>query len=131
MPLEYHEPRESLSAEIQDQHRAIESLIEELEAVMWYHQRAAVCADDQLRAVLEHNRNEEIEHAMMNLEWVRRNWPEFDENMKTYLFTTAPIEQVEELAQEGEGGGEDAQDAGQGSDASAGSLNIGSLRGGK
>jgi hypothetical protein len=136
MPLEYHEPRESLSAEIQDQHRAIESLIEELEAVMWYHQRAAVCADEQLRAVLLHNRDEEIEHAMMNLEWVRRNWPEFDENMKTYLFTAAPIEQVEELAGEGEGGedgegGEGGGESAPGRGVSAGSLNIGSLRGRK
>ena len=132
MPLDYHEPREQLPAAVHDQHRAIESLIEELEAVQWYQERAAATPDDSLRAVLIHNRNEEIEHAMMNLEWLRRNWPEFDENMRTYLFTSAPIEQVEELAEGGEGsdGGEGAADA-PGGGAAAGSLNIGSMKKGE
>ena len=96
MPLKHHEPREKLPDKVLDQHRAIASLIEELEAVMWYHERAAVTEDEDLRAVIEHNRDEEIEHAMMNLEWVRRSWPEFDDQMKTYLFTDKPITDVEE-----------------------------------
>ncbi len=125
MPLEYHEPRERLSEEIQDQHRAVESLIEELEAVMWYHQRAAVTTNQALKDVLIHNRDEEIEHAMMNLEWLRRSWPEIDENMRTYLFTSAPITEIEE--HEGEGGGE--AESGDSTDQDAtGSLNIGSLK---
>ncbi|MFP4054569.1 MAG: encapsulin-associated ferritin-like protein [Phycisphaerae bacterium] len=122
MPLEQHEPREVLPAEVTEQHRAIASMIEEFEAVAWYHQRAAATADEQLRKVVEHNRDEEIEHAMMLLEWLRRNFPGFDENMRTYLFTSAPIEQVEELAEQGDGG------EGEGSPPSDGSLRIGSLK---
>jgi len=125
MPLEHHEPREQLPPLVLDQHRAIESLIEELEAVMWYHERAAVTADESLKAVLVHNRNEEIEHAMMNLEWLRRNWPEFDENMQTYLMTTAPITEIEE-AETGEGGAEGESSGG--ASGGDGSLGIGSLK---
>ncbi|MFP4353962.1 MAG: encapsulin-associated ferritin-like protein [Phycisphaerae bacterium] len=128
MPLEFHEPRELLPEEIIDQHRACQSLIEELEAVMWYHQRAAVTQDQQLKAVLIHNRDEEIEHAMMNLEWLRRNFAAFDEQMRTYLFTELPITEVEEAAEEGG----DSPDAGEsGPDASGdpeGDLKIGSRR---
>ncbi len=128
MALEsYHEPREQLPAEIVDHHRAIASLIEELEAVQWYHERAAGTQDASLRDVLIHNRNEEIEHAMMNLEWLRRNFAEFDAQMRTYLFTSAPITEVEEAAESddgGEGGGKD----GAGGDGAAGGLNIGSTR---
>ncbi len=126
MPLAHHEPVENLPAEVLEQYRAMTSLIEELEAVMWYQERAAATADAEVRAVLEHNRDEEMEHAMMLLEWLRRNFPGFDEQMKTYLFTTAPITEIEE---EGEGadGGENPADGGA-SDSSAGSLNIGSLK---
>jgi hypothetical protein len=114
MPLESHEPREQLSAKILDQKRAMASLIEEIEAVAWYNERAAVTTDEELKAVLIHNRDEEIEHAMMNLEWLRRNFPEFDDYMRTFLFTEKPITEAEEG---GHGGGD-----------SGGSLNIGSLR---
>jgi len=79
-------------------HRALVSLIEELEAVDWYNQRAENADDDELRATLIHHRDEEIEHAMMNLEWIRRRFPKFQEHMKTYLFTEAPITEVEEAA---------------------------------
>ena len=75
----YHEPLELLSEPTKDMHRAIVSLCEELEAVDWYQQRAEATKTESLRAVLTHNKNEEIEHAMMNLEWIRRNSPEFDE----------------------------------------------------
>ena len=68
----YHEPYESLSPRTRDLHRAIVSLVEELEAIDWYQQRAEACTDPELRAVLLHNKNEEIEHAFMNLEWLRR-----------------------------------------------------------
>jgi hypothetical protein len=114
-----------LPQEVIDQHRAVESLIEELEAVMWYHQRAAVTQDASLKQVLIHNRDEEIEHACMNLEWLRRNFPEVDENLRTYLFTEAPITEVEEQA-EGQDQGSSGQDE-KGSKASQGSLNIGSM----
>lgn len=126
MPLEMHEPRDLLPPEVIDQHRAVESLIEELEAVMWYHQRAAVTQDPSLRDVLIHNRDEEIEHACMNLEWLRRNFAEIDENLRTYLFTEAPITEVEELAEGGEGG--ESSEGSQGSDAQAGGLNVGSMK---
>ncbi|MET0500012.1 MAG: ferritin-like domain-containing protein [Candidatus Binatia bacterium] len=91
-----HEPAEQLKPETINLHRAIVSLIEELEAVDWYHQRAEACTDSQLQAILYHNMNEEIEHASMALEWIRRHLPKFDEALKTYLFTTGEITELEE-----------------------------------
>jgi uncharacterized protein len=96
-----HEPRELLSEETRDLHRAIVSLCEELEAVDWYHQRAEACGDAELRAVITHNEHEEVEHAMMNLEWIRRHSPVFDANITKYLRSTGPITAVEAKGQEG------------------------------
>ena len=93
-----HEPAERLKTETINFHRAIVSLMEELEAIDWYRQRADACTDSQLRAILEHNMNEEIEHASMALEWIRRNVPKFNEALKTYLFTTGEITEIEEAA---------------------------------
>ena len=87
----YHEPVDKLSPETIDFHRAVESLIEELEAVDWYNQRAHACTDAELRAILEHNLNEEIEHASMAREWIRRRSPMFDKQLRKALFTTGPI----------------------------------------
>ena len=103
MALAYHEPPAELSAEARDIHRALSSTIEELEAVAWYHQRAEVCDDEGLRAILLHNRDEEIEHAAMGLEWLRRRIPKFDEELRTYLFTSGPIHALEEEATGGAG----------------------------
>ena len=122
----YHEPLELIPEETRNLHRAIVSLIEELEAVDWYGQRAGACSDPELKAVLLHHRNEEIEHAMMNLEWIRRNSPEFDRSMRTYLFTEGPITGIEEA----EKGGEASAAAAVAPPAADGSLGIGSLRGG-
>jgi len=83
----YHEPVEELSDETRDFHRAIVSLMEELEAVDWYNQRVDACKDPELRGILEHNRDEEIEHAAMALEWIRRRNPVFDKELREYLFT--------------------------------------------
>ena len=93
-----HESPDQLSEETKDMHRAIVSLMEELEAVDWYQQRAEACSDDELRSVLTHNKNEEIEHAMMVLEWIRRQQPVFDKNMNTYLRSVGPITEVEAQA---------------------------------
>jgi hypothetical protein len=82
---------EELSRATRDMHRAILWLMEELEAVDWYAQRAEVCKDPELRAILEHNRDEEKEHAAMVLEWIRRRDPRFSKELKDYLFTTRPI----------------------------------------
>lgn len=87
----YHEPVEELSTETRDMHRAIVSLMEELEAVDWYNQRADACKDTELKAILEHNRDEEKEHASMLLEWIRRKDPRFTKELKDYLFTEKPI----------------------------------------
>lgn len=97
-----HAPRERLSRKTLHQHHAIVSLMEELEAVDWYRQRAEDCDDDALRDILLHNMREEMEHASMVLEWLRRNDPDWAEQIKTYLFTDAPITEVEDVA-EGEG----------------------------
>lgn len=98
-----HEPPDQLTARTIDAHRAIVSLMEELEAVDWYNQRADACKDPQLQAVLKHNRDEEIEHASMTLEWIRRNFPKFDETLKTYLFTEGDITKIEKKAEQGKG----------------------------
>jgi len=83
----YHEPIEELSPNTRDMHRAIVSLMEELEAIDWYNQRADACKDAELKAILEHNRDEEKEHASMVLEWIRRKDPKFSSELKDYLFT--------------------------------------------
>ncbi|TFG82717.1 MAG: ferritin [Chromatiales bacterium] len=87
----YHEPIEELSDKTRDMHRAIVSLMEELEAVDWYNQRADACQDPDLKAILQHNRDEEKEHAAMVLEWIRRNDPAMSKELKDYLFTDKSI----------------------------------------
>jgi len=95
----YHEA--NLSDEAKDLHRGIASLIEEWEAVDWYQQRIDVSADEDLKAVLAHNRDEEIEHAVMALEWLRRKLPYLDEQLRTYLFTTGSIHELHEAEKHG------------------------------
>jgi ferritin-like protein len=114
-----HEDRGDLSAGTLDRHRGIVSLMEELEAMDWYAQRIEAAGDPELAAVLAHNRDEETEHAAMSLEWLRRQDPVLDAQLRQYLFTTGSILAVEET--EGNGGGA--------SPAGDGSLGIGSLRG--
>ena len=87
----YHEPLELLSEETRDMHRAITSLMEELEAVDWYNQRVDACSDDELREILAHNRDEEKEHAAMVLEWIRRRDPKFEAHLRDFMFTGEPI----------------------------------------
>lgn len=87
----YHEPIEELSNETRDMHRAITSLMEEFEAVDWYNQRIDACKDEELKAILVHNRDEEKEHAAMVLEWIRRRDLVLDKELKDYLFTDKTI----------------------------------------
>lgn len=87
----YHEPIEELSAETRDMHRAITSLMEELEAIDWYNQRVDACNDEELKQILIHNRDEEKEHAAMVLEWIRRKDATLSKELKDYLFTQDPI----------------------------------------
>ena len=87
----YHEPIEELSDATRDMHRAIVSLMEELEAVDWYNQRLEACRDEELKAILTHNRDEEKEHASMVLEWIRRRDTVFSRELKEYLFIDKPI----------------------------------------
>lgn len=87
----YHEPVGELSDATRDMHRAIVSLMEELEAVDWYNQRADACKDPELRAILEHNRDEEKEHAAMVLEWIRRRDDVMSKQLKEFLFSNKPI----------------------------------------
>ena len=89
--MPYQEPSSGLSKDVQDMHRAIESLTEELDAIDWYNQRVDVCQDGELKAVLAHNRDEEKEHASMILEWIRRKDASFDHELRDYLFTDKPI----------------------------------------
>lgn len=119
---EYHEPIEFLSQETQDMHRAIVSAIEELEAIDWYQQRADAVQDEHMKKILLHNKDEEIEHFLMTLEWIRRKMPKMDEEMRTYLFTEGPITELEAHATDG--------GSGDGGDSDR-SLGIGSLREGE
>jgi uncharacterized protein len=123
-----HEDKEVLGPEILDRHRAISTVMEELEAIDWYDQRIAASANDQLRAILAHNRDEEKEHASMLLEWLRRHDSGFDKYFRRFMFTSGPIREIADAA-EGEGdagsaGSPAAPPAGSGD----GSLGIGSLR---
>lgn len=116
-----HESAKALRPETIDRHRAVASLMEELEAVDWYDQRIDAALDSELKQILAHNRDEEKEHAAMVLEWLRRRDPKLDEHLRTYLFTTKSVLEIEEEAESG-GGGEET-------DAGDGCLRIGSLRG--
>jgi uncharacterized protein len=109
-----HEEREKLGPEILDRHRAISTIMEELEAIDWYDQRIKASSNPELQSVLLHNRNEEKEHASMLLEWLRRHDDEFNAHLKTYLFSQGPIREVT-TASEGSSNGD-------------GSLAIGSLK---
>lgn len=124
MAIPLHEDRASLPPEVQNHHRAFESVIEELEAMIWYHERAAVCNDPELKAILEHNRKEETEHMAMLMEWIRRNFPDADEELRTYLFKNMPITQIEESEAGGEAGGE----TNPGGTRSSGDLSIRSMK---
>ena len=117
-----HEPAESMTPQVIDRHRAIVSIQEELEAVDWYDQRAAATADASLSAILAHNRDEEKEHAAMTLEWLRRHDSVLDQHLRTYLFTDAPVTEIEVEAEH------DAE-AGPGPRPADGSLGIGGLKG--
>ena len=87
----YHESVNELTDETKDMHRAIVSVMEELEAIDWYNQRVDACTDTELRAILAHNRDEEKEHAAMVLEWIRREDSAFEHELRDYLFTDKPI----------------------------------------
>lgn len=117
---QYHEPSAELDAGVRDAHRALVSLQEEIEAVDWYHQRMVCCSDDELRSVLQHNRNEEIEHAVMLVEWLRRTDPAWDSRLRKVLFTERPLGPELDDAVQGVGTGAEAKGRG---------LGIGSLEG--
>ena len=120
--MSFYVPYSDLSDEARTFDNAIASLMEELEATNYYNQRADVATDESLKAIMIHNRNEEIEHVAMLVEWFRRNSPEFHEELQTYLFTDAPITEVEEMAAEGGETGGGAKASG------TASLGLGSLR---
>lgn len=115
-----HEAAEKLSPATIDRHRATVSLMEELEAIDWYDQRIDAATDETLKAVLRHNRDEEKEHAAMVLEWLRRQDPVIDRQLRTYLFKDGDIVAVEEEAE--------AEEAAGAADPADGSLGIGDLR---
>jgi ferritin-like protein len=117
----FHEAEERLQPRTKEHHRAIVSLMEELEAVDWYDQRVDATDDPELRELLIHNRDEEKEHAAMLLEWLRRRDPQLDGFLRQYLFTEGSITAIE-AAVEADG---DGQANGGGN---AASLGIGSLR---
>jgi ferritin-like protein len=116
-----HESDAVLQPATIDRHRAVVSIMEELEAIDWYDQRIDAAGDSELKKILAHNRDEEKEHAAMMLEWLRRHDPKLDEHLRTYLFTNKPVLEIEDAADDH--GGQHAASA-----RDDGSLGIGSLR---
>jgi ferritin-like protein len=98
-----HEAADDLRAETLERHRAVVSLLEELEAVNWYDQRIDAAGDEGLREILRHNRDEEKEHAAMLLEWLRRRDPTWDALLRRYLFSERPIAEIARLVEAGGG----------------------------
>lgn len=88
---DYHEPANELSAKTRDQARALNSFKEEIEAIDWYNQRIELAEDENLKEILIHNRNEEMEHAIMMLEWLRKNMDNWDKMIKDYLYTDGKV----------------------------------------
>ena len=125
-----HESADDLQPATIERHRAIRSIMEELEAVDWYDQRFDASSNPDLAAVLAHNRDEEKEHAAMTLEWLRRNDPVLDQNLRTYLFTTDSIVGEEHAAEQGGADAHDSPPADAPTEVPSpdGSLGIGSLR---
>ena len=121
---DYHEPPQELSGDTRDLVRALMSLKEEIEAIDWYQQRISVTGNNELKEILAHNQHEEMEHAAMSLEWLRRVMPGWDEALRAYLFTDKDIVQVEEKS---EGTADDSDDDTSG-DAGNGSLGVGSMK---
>jgi ferritin-like protein len=121
----YHESESKLRPETLDNHRALTSMQEELEAADWYDQRVDAATDSDLKAILAHNRDEEKEHFAMLLEWYRRRDATMDAHLKEYLFTTGSLVMREQASAGGGGGGADSTAGG------GGSLGIGSLKGGQ
>jgi ferritin-like protein len=134
MATQWHAPYELLKPETRDMTRALNSLQEEIEAIDWYNQRVDVTADADLRRTIEHNRDEEKEHAAMVLEWIRRHDPVWDKCLKEYLFTTGDILAVEESSKSDPAQGQDSKPPSSGNGSSSAgngglSLTVGSLRG--
>lgn len=121
---ELHEDPKQLKPATIDRHRAVVSIMEELEAIDWYDQRIDAAGDEQLKQLLAHNRDEEKEHASMMLEWLRRHDAKLDEHLRTYLFTDKNLLDIEHAAEHDA----DAQDQSGGATGGDGSLGIGSLR---
>ncbi len=113
-----HEAEEKLRSETTDNHRALTSMMEELEAVDWYDQRVDAASDEELKEILAHNRDEEKEHFTMLLEWLRRRDPKFSQELKNRLFSSGSI-----VVEEGAAAGGETEGPGDGS------LGLGSLRG--
>jgi uncharacterized protein len=121
----YHESQDKLRPETLDNHRALTSMQEEMEAADWYDQRVDAATDQDLKDILAHNRDEEKEHFAMLLEWYRRRDAKMDAHLKEYLFTTGSLIAQEQASTGGGGGSADASAGG------GGSLGIGSLKGGQ
>jgi ferritin-like protein len=119
-----HESESVLKPATIDRHRAVVSIMEELEAVDWYDQRIDAATDQELKELLAHNRDEEKEHAAMMLEWLRRHDRKLDEHLRTYLFTNKRLLEIEEEAE----GPDENKSGGDESSSGDGSLGIGSLR---
>ncbi len=87
----YQEPLEKITEKSLDYIRASQSLREELEAVEWYQVRVDATKDGVLKKILEHNRDEEKEHAAMLLEYLRRSDQVLARELEENLFNDKEI----------------------------------------
>ena len=82
--MPFFEPADKIEPKHLDLERARQSLREELEAINYYQERIDATRDESLKRILEHNMNEEKEHAAMLMEWIRRNDPLQDRAFKEH-----------------------------------------------
>lgn len=92
----YHEPIDELTDETRDMHRAVQSLMEEFEAMDWYNQRVDACKNPDLKKILIHNRDDEKEHAAMLLQWIRKHDVRFEKELQEWVLDAKDLNQHED-----------------------------------
>ncbi len=88
---QYHEPAEEMDDKTRDFARIITSLTEEAEAISWYEQRIAATKDKEVAEIMRHAQEEEMEHFAIDLAWVIRKLPKWEEVLSAILFKKGDI----------------------------------------
>ncbi|MGC8699513.1 MAG: ferritin [Candidatus Micrarchaeia archaeon] len=85
---------ENVDEKTKDLNRARQSLVEELQAIMYYDERISASKNKSLKEILAHNRDDEKEHASLLLEWLRRNDPQLAKELKEILFSNKEFKEL-------------------------------------